>query len=114
MRAVQALRSNGEGLAGALYYLQHGTYVPGSASNRGFYRPPLNPSVFESITSWCREVNDTIERIEVKVDFEDGSKHGFKIDSKVGFEIDVKDNIKIDVKDISKHDPKHHPRDDRV
>lgn len=64
------LQPTGEGLAGVLYQLQQGTYQPGSSF---YYRPPepgpIQKTRFESIMSWCREVNPDIARVGVELDF---------------------------------------------
>jgi predicted ATPase len=63
-----SLQSNGEGLAGSLYQLKNGTYFPGRAYNRFFGIRRIDPNLFKSIISWCKEVNPTIEDVEVKLD----------------------------------------------
>jgi predicted ATPase len=66
------LLPTGEGLAGVLYQLQQGTYQPSSYL---FYRRPDTADVqrkkFESIMSWCREVNPDIARVSVELDFQE-------------------------------------------
>lgn len=72
------LQPNGEGLSGALYQLEQGTYQHNSLF---FYRPPDPASVqkekFESIMSWCREVNPDIARVSVDLDFQEAELKPF-------------------------------------
>ena len=66
--SAASLRSNGEGLAGALYQLKNNAYFPSRAYNRYGRRRRLTDGVFQSILSWSREVNPTISGIRVDLD----------------------------------------------
>jgi len=65
------IQPTGEGLAAVLYRLERGTYNP-----LGYVRPfsahkdpEEQKKIFQSIMSWCREVNPHIRRAEVQLDF---------------------------------------------
>jgi predicted ATPase len=67
--AAAPIQPTGEGLAGALYRLKKGEYT--RATRVGPFTTAtkdVSPS-FESIVSWCKEVNPTIAGIDVRLDF---------------------------------------------
>lgn len=64
------LEPTGEGLAGALYQLKRNSYLP-RRHVRMFRSIPQTEGVFRSILSWCREVNPSIEQIDVRLEFAD-------------------------------------------
>jgi predicted ATPase len=65
--SVSSLQSNGEGLAGALYQLKKGVYLPGRMHNRYVSHRSISKNVFNSIVSWCKEVNPLIDNVDVEL-----------------------------------------------
>lgn len=66
--AAVELEPTGVGLAGALYRIRRGEYFSRSRSMMFFERNDLDPK-FESIVSWCKEVNPSIHDVDVSLDF---------------------------------------------
>ena len=61
------LGSTGEGLAGFLYHLKKGNYYPFTMEMDGeTFLPEFE--LFESIVSWCRQVNFEIDDIDIDLD----------------------------------------------
>ena len=69
----QDIDSKGEGLAGALYRLDQGNY--NSTHNfkpyKRFYEPEQQEIIYNSILSWCREVNPAIDGLRIELDFQE-------------------------------------------
>jgi predicted ATPase len=61
----------GEGLAGALYQLKSGNFIPNMSRLYRYWGGVAAERVpsFESILSWCREVNPSIAQVDVELDF---------------------------------------------
>lgn len=68
--SASQLEPTGKGLAGALYELKRGRYSPGGHRlRRMWYRTQDRQPEFESIVSWCKEVNPAIKHVDVALDF---------------------------------------------
>jgi predicted ATPase len=63
----------GEGLAGTLYSLQKGNYYSFDPYRPGrrFLDDDEQNAIYESIVSWCKEVNPNISDIRVELDFQE-------------------------------------------